>query len=600
MLAMPIQVLPAQVANKIAAGEVVERPASVVKELVENAIDAGATDIRIELKQGGRRLIRVEDDGCGIPPAEVRLAFARHSTSKISSEDDLAHITTLGFRGEALASIAAVSQVAMLTRVESETAGTKLQLDGGQVVRQESHAANPGTWISVENLFYNTPARLEFLRSDSTEASHVVRLVSAYAIAFPELRFRLVDNSKLVLQTPGNGSLYDVLVKVYGLDVAQQLVEVKPREEQLAETDSPSAPEACSPDSQVRVTGYVGIPSLHRSKRSYEMLFLNRRWIQDRSVSYAIEEAYRTLVPLGRYPVAVVNISLPPSEVDINVHPTKREVRFRNPRAVFTAVQRAVRRTVLEQAPVASMGHRPTIVGAAEWSRQQSMPFGRRALPHGSAGQMAMDVQRTGDTETLDVSRVPMSERLPMLRVLGQVRQTYIIAEGPDGLYLIDQHAAHERILFEQLQTEQTAMAVSSQTLLQPLTIELPAQQRGLLEALSEQLSAFGFDIAPFGGDTCLVRAIPATMSPAQVPEAISELLDAARESRDASLSVESTLAVIVCHSAIRAGQTLSQDEARELIRQLENTKAPYTCPHGRPTMIHLSAIQLEKSFGRR
>ena len=213
---------------------------------------------------------------------------------------------------------------------------------------------------------------------------------------------------------------------------------------------------------------------------------------------------------------------------------------------------------------------------------------------------MAMDVQRTGDTETLDVSRVPMSERLPMLRVLGQVRQTYIIAEGPDGLYLIDQHAAHERILFEQLQTEQTAMAVSSQTLLQPLTIELPAQQRGLLEALSEQLSAFGFDIAPFGGDTCLVRAIPATMSPAQVPEAISELLDAARESRDASLSVESTLAVIVCHSAIRAGQTLSQDEARELIRQLENTKAPYTCPHGRPTMIHLSAIQLEKSFGRR
>jgi DNA mismatch repair protein MutL len=275
-------------------------------------------------------------------------------------------------------------------------------------------------------------------------------------------------------------------------------------------------------------------------------------------------------------------------------------VRFRNPRAVFTAVQRAVRRTVLEQAPVASISQRPTVVGPTEWSQQQRMPWGRRAVPQASAGQMAMEVQRTADAETLDVARPPMSEQLPMLRVLGQVRQTYIIAEGPDGLYLIDQHAAHERILFEQLQTEQAAMAVSSQTLLQPLTIELPTQQRQLLNELSEQLAAFGFDIAPFGGETCLVRAIPAALSPAHVPEAISELLEAAREGRSAGLTVDSTLAVIVCHSAIRAGQTLSQDEARELIRQLEATKAPYTCPHGRPTMIHLSAIQLEKSFGRR
>jgi DNA mismatch repair protein MutL len=588
---MPIRVLPTQVANKIAAGEVVERPASVVKELIENAIDAGATDIQIEIKQGGRRLMRVVDNGCGIPPSEVELAFARHSTSKIASEDDLAHITTLGFRGEALASIAAVSQVTMLTRVKGEAAGIQLRVEGGQIVRQDRRAANPGTILSVENLFYNTPARLKFLRSESTESSHVVRLVSAYAVAFPQLRFRLTDNGKLVLQTPGNGNLYDVLVKVYGLDMAQQLMEIQSQEAPGEETPSP--------DSQVRVAGYVGAPSLHRSKRSYQMLFVNRRWIQDRSISYAIQEAYRTLVPAGRHPVAVVSITLPPSEVDVNVHPTKREVRFRNPRMVFTAVQRAVRRTVLDQAPVASMSQRPTAVGGTQWAQQQSMPFGRRALPHGSVGQMALEVQRTADTETLDINRTPMSEQLPMLRVLGQVRQTYIIAEGPDGLYLIDQHAAHERILLEQLQSEQQAMAVSSQTLLQPLTIDLPAQQRELLELLSEQLAAFGFDIAPFGGDTCLVRAIPATMSPAHVPEVISELLDAARESRDASLSPEGTLAVIVCHSAIRAGQTLSQDEARELIHQLENTRAPYTCPHGRPTMIHLSAAQLEKSFGR-
>lgn len=597
---MPIRVLPTQVANKIAAGEVVERPASVVKELIENAIDAGATDIHIEIRQGGRRLIRVGDNGCGIPPAEVELAFARHSTSKISSEDDLTHITTLGFRGEALASIAAVSQVTMLTRVEGESVGVQLRVDGGEIVRQDSHAANPGTVISVENLFYNTPARLKFLRSESTESSHVIRLVSAYAIAFPELRFRLLDDGRLALQTPGNGSLYDVLVKVYGLDMAQQLIEIQLQEAQPAATDTLSSTEPRGADSDVRVSGHVGAPSLHRSKRGYEMLFVNRRWIQDRSISYAIEEAYRTLIPMGRYPVAIVNISLPPSEVDVNVHPTKREVRFRNPRTVFTAVQRAVRRTVLEQAPVASMSVRPTVVGGTESSWQQPMPFGRRALPHGSMGQMAMEIQRTADTEALDVSRVPMPEQLPMLRVLGQVRQTYIIAEGPDGLYLIDQHAAHERILFEQLQAEQETMAVSSQTLLQPLTLDLPTQQRGLLEALSEQLAAFGFDIAPFGGGTWLVRAVPATMNPAQVPAAISELLDAARESRNANLAAESTLAVIVCHSAIRAGQTLSQDETRELIRQLEDTKAPYTCPHGRPTMIHLSAAQLEKSFGRR
>jgi len=597
---MPIQVLAPQIANKIAAGEVVERPASVVKELIENAIDAGATDIHIETRQGGRRLIRVGDNGCGIPPAEVGLAFARHSTSKISSEDDLAHITTLGFRGEALASIAAVSQVTMLTRVASEAAGIQLRVEGGEIVRQDSHAANPGTLVSVENLFYNTPARLKFMRSESTESSHVIRLVSAYAIAFPELRFRVLDNGRLVLQTPGNGSLYDVLVKVYGLDIAQQLVEIEAQGPPSAPTDTPPSSEVRAASPEVHVTGYAGAPSLHRSKRSYEMLFVNRRWIQDRSISYAIEEAYRTIIPMGRYPVAVVNISLQPSEVDVNVHPTKREVRFRNPRVVFTAVQRAVRRTVLDQAPVAPMSHGPTVVGAAEWSRQQSVPLGRRALPHRSIGQMAMEIQRTAEIGTPDVSRVPMSEQLPMLRVLGQIRQTYIIAEGPDGLYLIDQHAAHERILFEQLQAEQTAMAVSSQTLLEPLTIDLPTQQRGLLEALSEQLAAFGFDIAPFGGGTCLVRAIPATMISAQVAEAISELLDAARESRDANLAVESTLAVIVCHSAIRAGQTLSQDEARQLIRQLENTKAPYTCPHGRPTMIHLSSAQLEKSFGRR
>lgn len=598
---MPIRVLPAQVASKIAAGEVVERPASVAKELIENAIDAAATDIRIEIKQGGRRLIRVRDDGCGIPHEEVALAFERHSTSKISSEGDLSHITTLGFRGEALASIAAVSQVTMVTRVESEATGSLLRLEGGELVRSERHGGRPGTVVTVENLFYNTPARLKFLRSEATESSHIVKLVSAYAMAYPELRFHLVDKGKLILQTPGNGKLYDVLIKVFGLEVAQQLLEIQPDESLQAGDSTEAEGYVPAPSHGVGVYGYVGSPSLHRAKRNYQILFVNKRWIQDRSLSYAVEEAYRTLIPTGRHPVAVLNITMAPADVDVNVHPTKREVRFRDPRGVFTAVQRAVRHTIIEQAPVPTMTTRPAVVLPSEWARREQMTLRHPGLEAGlNRAQMAMEIQRTADVEPLEVSHVPMLERLPMLRVIGQVRQMYIIAEGPDGLYLIDQHAAHERILFEQLQAEQAAMAVSAQTLLEPLPIELPPQQRGLLDTLLEHLTAFGFDITPFGGDTYLVRAIPAAMNAAHVPEVIAELLDVAKESRDAAASAEHTLVVIACHGAIRAGQTLTLDEARELIRQLEKTTAPYTCPHGRPTMIHLSSAQLEKSFSRR
>jgi len=598
---MPIRVLPPQVASKIAAGEVVERPASVAKELVENAIDARATDIRIEIKHGGRRLIRASDNGCGIPAEEAKLAFARHATSKIRSEDDLSHITTLGFRGEALTSIAAVSQVTMLTRVEDEATGTLLRVEGGELIRSEKHGGKPGTVVTVENLFYNTPARLKFLRSEATEGNHIVRLVSAYALAYPELRFSLIDNGRLALQTSGNGKLYDVLIKVFGLNAAQQMLEVQPSE-RLQATDSTDAEgEAAQRIPRIRVRGYIGFPSLHRATRKYQIFFVNRRWIQDRSLGYAVKEAYRTLIHTGRHPVTVLSITMDPTDVDINVHPTKREVRFRDPRGVFAAVQRAVRHTIIGQAPVAAMTSRPAAVLPDEWERRGQLVPGHRGSEAGlNRAQMALEIQRPADVEAPAVSGIPMREQLPMLRVLGQVRQTYIIAEGPDGLYLIDQHAAHERILLEQLQAEQAAMTMPSQTLLEPLPIELPPQQRGLLDGLLEHLAAFGFDIAPFGGDTYLVRAIPAALNPERVTAVIAELLDIASEGIDAATSAEHTLAVIACHSAIRAGQTLTLDEARELIRQLEDTALPYTCPHGRPTMIHLSSAQLERSFGRR
>ncbi len=594
---MPIKVLPPQVASKIAAGEVVERPASVAKELIENAIDAGATDIRIEVSKGGRRLIRISDNGCGIPNAEAPLAFEHHATSKISTEDDLASIHTLGFRGEALASIAAVSQVTMVTRIEEEAAGTLLRLEGGEVLRHERHGARPGTVLTVENLFYNTPARLKFLRTEATEASHIVRLVGAYAMSYPELRFTLIDNGRLTLQTLGNGKLYDVIVKVLGLQVAQQMLEIQ------AEGGGPlgSSAEVNSakkmPTPIVAVQGFVSSPSLHRSARTYQMFFVNRRWIKDRSLSYAVEEAYRTMMPTGRHPLAVLSIHLDPGDLDVNVHPTKREVRFREPRAVFAAVQRAVRHTVVGQAPIAAMVSAPAVVAPRD---RHGLPVRQGDVEMGqSRGQMAMEIQRTADLP-ISVESVPMRERLPMLRVLGQVRQMYIIAEGPDGLYLVDQHAAHERILFEALRAEQAAMEVSAQTLLEPLTVEVLPEQRALLDPLLEHLAEYGFDVIPFGGSTYLVRAVPAAMSVAKVPEAIAELLEAAKEGFPVANSAEKTLTIIACHSAVRAGQTLTLDEARELIRQLEKTSAPYTCPHGRPTMIHLSSAQLERSFGRR
>jgi DNA mismatch repair protein MutL len=597
---MPIRVLPPQVANKIAAGEVVERPASVVKELLENAIDAGATDIRIEIRQGGRRFIRVSDNGCGIPRAEAVLAFARHATSKISSEDDLSHIRTLGFRGEALASIAAVSQVSLLTRAASEDTGTLLRVEAGEVLQNEKHGGTPGTVITVENLFYNTPARLKFLRSEATESSHIIKLTSAYAMAYPELRFNLTDNGRLALQTLGTGKLYDVLVKVFGLEVARQTLELAP-EGQGPAGDAVEADSAAQPPNGAQVYGYIGSPSLHRATRDYEILFVNRRWIQDRSLSFAVEEAYRTLLPVGRYPVAVLSITMDPGDMDVNVHPTKREVRFREPRSVFAAVQKAVRHGVTGQAPVAPIITRPQAIVPGEWGQWQTSPARQHGAQLGvDRAQMALEIQRTGDMPPVPVQTTPMREQLPMLRVIGQIRQMYIIAEGPDGLYLIDQHAAHERILFEQLQTEKAAMAISAQNLLEPLPIELVPQQKNQLETMAEYLAALGFDIVPFGGDTYLVRAIPATLTPGEVPGVIAELLDVAGEGQDPTVTAAEALDIIACHSAVRAGQTLTLTEARELIQQLEKTTSPYTCPHGRPTMIHLSTAQLEKSFARK
>ncbi len=602
---MSIKVLPDEVAAKIAAGEVVERPVSVVKELIENAIDAGAREIKIEIRDGGRRLMRVADDGAGIPAAEVELAFARYSTSKLTSAADLARIVTLGFRGEALASIAAVARVTMLTRAEDGEVGTWICLESGKVVGRQSRGAPQGTVVTVENLFYNVPARLKFLRKAATEASHISDLVARYALAHPHLRFRLVKDGRLAFQSTGSGELLDVLIKVYGLEIARQLIKIDSGRQvpdidiQASEAESQDmGARIWGPESGIRISGYVSPPSLHRANRRYLSFFVNRRWVRDHLLSRAVLEAYHTLLPTGRYPIVILHVNLDPSDVDVNVHPTKNEIRFLKPNQVFTAAQRTVRRALTEGMPI------PTVslpfpqravepgrqLGPMDWERRRELL--RTAGGASSRGQLAMEVQRTADSHP--------APKLPMLRVLGQIGQTYIIAEGPAGMYLIDQHTAHERVLYERFKAERDRLAVPSQQLLSPLTLELTPRQAETLASQPKALVELGFEIEPFGGETYLVRAVPAMLAEGDIAQAVADILDELAEGGEVEMVGEKALVTLVCHSAVRAGKTLSLEEMRDLIRQLEKTSLPYTCPHGRPTMIHLSADLLAREFGRR
>jgi len=578
-----------RLANNIAAGEVVERPASVAKELLENAIDAGATEIQVLVAQGGRRLVQVVDNGCGIPAAEVALAFSRHATSKLTSADDLYRVRTLGFRGEALASIGAVSRLSLATRARDEELGTFLRMEGGVLGTPAAQARSPGTSVEVENLFFNTPARLRFLRADTTESGHIARLVASYALAYPEISFTLASNGREMLRTTGTGSLYDALLAVYGLDVAEAMIPVNSEASSAAEP----APGAALP----RLHGYISAPEVQRSSRSDILFFINRRWVQDSALTYAASEAYQTLLPPRRYPLVVLNIDMAPEDVDVNIHPTKREVRFRHAREVFAMVQRTVRATLLAQRP-APFG----ATDAASWERRQALrSLGQVAWQD---SQRALDLYRTADALAGSGSLLPRgeaapAERLPMLRPVGQIAQTYILAEGPGGLYIIDQHAAHERIRYEELSAARAQGGVDGQELLEPLTLDLSPEQATLLEAHLDDLRPYGFDVQPFGGTTFLVRRVPPALGAGDVAAALGEIVSDMLDSRQGASWEEQSLVILSCHTAIRAGQILTDDEMRSLVRRLERASVPHTCPHGRPIMIHLSREELERQFLR-
>lgn len=570
---MPIKLLDPKVVSLIAAGEVVERPASVVKELVENSLDAGSSQISVEAKGGGVGLIRVTDNGAGIPPEEVELAFNRYATSKIDNLDDLESISSLGFRGEALPSIAAVAEVDIVTCAASESAGNYLNLMDGTIIARGSQGRSQGTTVTVRNLFRKVPARLKFLKSSTTENSHIANVVSQYALAFPEVKFALFIDGRAALRTPGSGQLIDSVTQVYGLEIAQNMLEIG---------DGDKEWESGIVASSLSVTGMVGSPAVSRSNRGYLSLFVNRRWISSRALAWAVEEAYHGLLMQGKHPVAIINISLPPEEVDVNAHPTKTEVKFQNEHAIFGAVQKVVRRALIELAPVPKIEEVATTYGA---------PSGARLVlgtsPLGGARPITSPV----------IPQTPMLS-LPVLRILGQLLSSYIIAEGPDGLYLIDQHAAHERVLFEKIEHQRLQQEIEVQGLLEPATFEINPKQEEVLKSHSEDLTEFGFSIESFGDRTYLVRTVPALLYQKDWAGMLRELLDSLSggDKRDWREEVAISMA---CHSAVRAGQALTDDEMRELIRQLEQTALPHSCPHGRPTMIRLSSAQLRREFGR-
>jgi DNA mismatch repair protein MutL len=586
---MPIRLLSPEVASQIAAGEVIERPASVVKELLENSLDAGAHTVTIMIEDAGRKLIEVADDGSGIPSAELELAVSRHATSKLVYSDELFSISTLGFRGEALPSIGSVSRMTITSRVKDEKEGARLKVEGGRSGKLTKVGTTIGTTIRVEDLFHNVPARLKFLKTDVTERRVIDALVTRYALAYPDKRFKLSDGKNVTLQTAGDGDRRAILAALYGVDVAKQMLEV------MADEDG------------FQLTGFISPTSLTRSNRREITFFINGRWVHDVALTTALLQAYHTLLMVGRYPLTALFLELNPEEVDVNVHPAKAEVRFRNQDKVFGFVQRSVRKALLAYSPVPNIA--PSL-----WGTTRTVPSSETRSSVNLDWAIGHDEPVTSERESSEQKEVISDqslvsgnaqksfERIPLLRLIGQIGATYLVAEGPDGLYLVDQHAAHERVLYEKLITQHGMNRIPSQSLLTPAVVTLPPQASQLLIAQLPALQHFGFDVEEFGPNTFQVRAMPTLFAGGDPSAALRALVeDFEEDETPLQNKVEARIAARVCkRMAVRAGQVLSNEEQRALLTDLEACDSPRTCPHGRPTMIHLSVDMLERQFGRR
>jgi len=554
--------------NRIAAGEVIERPASVVKELIENSLDAGATRVEASISGGGLESIKVADDGCGMGAADAERAFERHATSKISKFDDLASLSTLGFRGEALASIAAVSDVELLTRSRDDDVGTVIVVHDGKIAKKGSAAREPGTTITVRKLFANVPARLKYMRTERTETSNVVDVVTRMALARPGVSFVLSSATREIIRTNGDGNLLRAISGIFGRAYAQQMVPVSLRQ------------------GSIEISGFAAKPSLTRSDATHQSFFVNGRHFSSTLISSAVQEGYGSLVMKGRHPAVVLALSMPPSEVDVNVHPTKREVRFKDDVAVYDAVREAVRSAMAPE----DLTPKPSV-----HTKQKDFK-GREKVP---TPQTALGAQES----------LPIKDELPAASthrgskaVLGQIADTYILVEDGDSLLIVDQHAAHERIVFEGLKKGALSGKLE-QRLLEARAIEADPRTMELVAEAAPVLRELGFDIEPFGGNAILVRGVPVMAGALEDPKRLSELIsEIGRIGRAKSVEErrDDILHLVACHSAIRAGERLSAATMERVVADIEALEAGSTCPHGRPTRISITRAELERLFGRR
>jgi len=660
-----IRILPDQVANKIAAGEVVERPASVVKELLENSLDAGATDLRIEVESGGRRLIRIIDDGCGMLRDDALLAFERHATSKLRDVKDLLSIATLGFRGEALPSIASVSRLLLETRAAEETTGTRIEIAGGKMLRCEEAALGQGTVITVRDLFYNVPARRKFLRTEPTELAHIASLATHYSLAHPEKTFRLSSGATELLSVTPVATLKERVYQVFGGRVLEELVEIGVREKELRMPVASGAPSQAIADYRAEpdepptrtfgLTGFFSRPQVQKGNRNSIFIFVNGRLIRDRLLLHALSSAYHNLMPASAYPFALLFLTCDAEEVDVNVHPSKTEVRFRHGSFIHDFVRDTIRERLMESRPAATFPVAPAQAavqtGAAlpysEFSQMienqgpaASLMDAPAPEEEGQAGRPAPLPEFTlrperGPDARLDFTAPPLeisvgpapsgklSRRLDMhgefpseaipppemslsvlsdLRPLGQIHESFIIAAGRDGLWIIDQHVAHERILFEQVMKQRAAGRVEMQRLLMPVILQLTPEQQIDYARIADELHASGFETEPFGNRTIAIKAAPAAVGGADLERILFEILEISEtELRGASLDDvrRGICASIACRAAIKINTRLDAAKMEWLLRALAATDCPMSCPHGRPIALHYSTREILKAFHR-
>jgi len=617
-----IQVLSDNVANKIAAGEVVERPASVVKELLENSLDAGSTNIRVEIETGGRRLIRIADDGCGMLRDDALLAFERHATSKLHDVKDLLSISTLGFRGEALPSIASVSRLLLETRSPDEQTGTRVEIAGGKILSCEEIARGGGTAITIRDLFFNVPARKKFLRSEQTEMAHIASLVTHYSLAHPDKTFELWNGGMNLLQATPVATLRERVFQVFGSQILGDLIDLGEREKIMP------APEPGEEPKRFAIRGFVSRPQVQKNNRNSIFVFVNGRLIRDRLMLHALSAAYHNLMPSSCFPFALLFLECDCEEVDVNVHPSKTEVRFRHQSWVHDFVRDSVRDQLMLSRPAPSFSPNPQPAAALPYSdfsqmmQNESAAAAPEFVLHPVAPPTArfdfVDAPAPAPTTTGPLKlRVPdthggfPADTLPMessmanigdLRPLGQLHHSFIIAAGRDGLWIIDQHVAHERILFEQVLAQQASGRAEMQQLLMPVILQLTPEQQIEYARIEDELRASGFDTEPFGNRTIAVKAVPAAVGHADIERVIFEILEIAEEElRGVSLSDlrRGIAASLACRAAIKINTPLDYKKMEWMLRALAATEYPMACPHGRPVALQYGMREILRAFHR-